>query len=145
MTPNPLVGQIIQQILLTSDARAIKFVLADGQEIIARCEGDCCSSTWIEDVFNPEAALGKPVASAVDIELPEALRGSTKTSNDEEVVQYYGFAIKTARGCCTIAYRNSSNGYYGGGLCWPDDDYYEGAFGQNKSTEQWIAVKELTE
>lgn len=38
--------------------------------------------------------------------------------------QYYGCAIETAKGRFTIAYRNSSNGYYGGWLTWPTDGFY---------------------
>jgi hypothetical protein len=41
-----------------------------------------------------------------------------------------------------IDYRNESNGYYGGELCWPDDHFYGGVHGQNVSTEQWVDVTE---
>jgi hypothetical protein len=116
---NVLVGKVIKEILLSEDNCSIKFMCEDGS-ITADCYGDCCSHTWIEDVINPDAALGL-VLKAEDIELPEAFQQPTKTSNFEEEMAYYGFAIETAKGRCVIAYRNSSNGYYGGNLCWPGD------------------------
>jgi hypothetical protein len=138
---NCLIGKVIASIELAEDRGAIKFVLDDGSEIIARCDGDCCSNTWIEDLINPEAAIG-PVLKAENIGLPEEFQQPTKHEGFyEEEMQYYGFLIETPNGRCTIAYRNSSNGYYGGSLVWPSDDYfYGGVFGQNNSNEKWEKV-----
>lgn len=121
-TPHCLLNQTIVAILVADDGDAIKFVLADGREVIAICDGDCCSSTWIEEVNDPEAALGL-VTKAEDIELPEEFQQATKTTYSEDEMKYYGFAIETPRGRCLIAYRNSSNGYYGGRLMWSGDHY----------------------
>lgn len=131
-----LFGGTIVAIHLASDREAIKFTLADGREVVARCDGDCCSHTWIEDVFDPEAALGE-VTKAEDIDLPAEWQTKTKTDNYEEEMAYYGFAIETPKGRCTIAYRNSSNGYYGGNLSWPGGYFYGGVHGQNVSNENW--------
>lgn len=114
-----LEGKIIKEIELADHQESIKFVLDSGRVIEADCWGDCCSHTWIEDVINPELVIGSPVLEAKEIELPDTLEHPTKTDNYEEEMQYYGFEIKTAKGVCTIAYRNSSNGYYGGSLDWP--------------------------
>jgi len=130
MSANVLVGKTIVAVLLADDRGAIRFVLDDGTDIIARCDGDCCSHTWIEDVLAPEAAIGK-VHAADDMSLPEEFRVPTKTGNYEEEMAYYGFFIETDKGRCTLAYRNSSNGYYGGSLSWPDEYHYGGVFGQN--------------
>lgn len=62
--------------------------------------------------------------------------------NDGELIQFYGFSIKTDRGDIEIDYRNSSNGYYGGNLSFDDRDFYGGVFEQNISTCQWINIKE---
>lgn len=137
MKQHMLVGQTITAVALADDREAIKFALADGREIIARCDADCCSSTWIEDVIDPAAALGT-VTKAEDIALPDEWQVATKTGKDEEEMAYYGFAIETEKGRCTIAYRNSSNGYYGGSLEWPDSGYfYGGVCGHNISKELW--------
>lgn len=141
MDNHVLVGKTVKEIFLADDREAIKFVLGDDSEIIARCDGDCCSHTWIEDVLAPEVAVGSPVLNVIDLELPEDLRTPTKTENYEEEMQYYGCAIETAKGRFTIAYRNSSNGYYGGNLAWPGESYYGGVHGQNESTEQWKLIE----
>lgn len=126
--PHILIGKTITAVELTDDQEAIRFTLADGSQIVALCDGDCCSHTWIEEVLNPEFAIGKPVLKAEDIELPTEFLTPTKTENDEEEMAYYSFLIETANGRCTIAYRNSSNGYYGGNLSWPDEYYHDCVF-----------------
>jgi hypothetical protein len=143
MSNNILVGKTIKKIFLADDRKAIKFVLDNNDSIIARCDGDCCSHTWIEDLINPENAIDSEVLSADDIDLPEEFQNKTKTDNYEEEMLYYGFAIVTNKGKFTIAYRNSSNGYYGGNLSWPDNEYYYGGVhGQNISKENWVEVIE---
>jgi hypothetical protein len=134
-----LVGKVLRDVLLAKDQQAIKFVLADGSEIIARCDVDCCSSTWIEDVNNPEFAVGSEIVSAVDIDMPEGWMARPTKHDDryEEEMEYYGFKITTAKGVCTIEYRNSSNGYYGGNLSWPGEYYYGGVYEQNESKGEW--------
>lgn len=132
-----LVGKTITDIYLADDRQAIRFDVKDGQPIIARCDGDCCSTTWIEDIINPEALFNNEVIQVFDIDLPESMQQVTKTDNYEEVMEYYGCAIETSQGRCTIAYRNSSNGYYGGSLNWPSEYHYGGVHNQNVSSEKW--------
>jgi hypothetical protein len=40
----------------------------------------------------------------------------------------YRFRIMTDKGQILIEYRNSSSGYYGGSLSWPDGAYFYGMF-----------------
>lgn len=115
---NLLVGMTLKQILLSEDRTFIQFMAIDGQILLAKAEGDCCSSTWIEDVLFPDAAIGSEILAADDIDLPEHLHTPTITENYEDSMEYYGFQIRTTKGVTTIAYRNSSNGYYGGRLDW---------------------------
>jgi hypothetical protein len=133
---NPLVGKVITAIWLAEDRAAIRFDVSDGP-LVARAEGDCCSHTWIEDVLDPAAIIGSEVLRVVDLDLPDQLRQPTKTAHYEEEMQFYGLAIETENGRCTIAYRNSSNGYYGGSLSWPGERYYGGVYSQNVSSEHW--------
>ena len=135
---NALIGKTVTAVHLAADKQSIRFdVAGDETTIVARCDGDCCSHTWIEDVIDPEAVIGHEVISVSNLDLPESLRQKTTTDNYEEEMQYYGCAIETAGGRCTIAYRNSSNGYYGGSLDWPGESYYGGVHGQNVSTDEW--------
>lgn len=133
MEPNCLIGKTITAIHLAADKQAIKFEILGEAPIIAHCDADCCSYTWIENIENHEAILGSPVLEAMDLNMPDL-----GDMPDREVVAYYGFKISTVKGACTLDYRNDSNGYYGGNLTWPSEKYfYGGVYGQNISEEEW--------
>ena len=130
-------GKVIQQVRIADDKKAILFVTDKG-EVIAKCDGDCCSSTWIEHLSLPAYGLPARVISVENLNMPDL------GSPDEcDVIAYYGCKIVTDKGDLVIDYRNESNGYYGGGLSWPDGSYfYGGVYGQNVSTQQWQDVNE---
>lgn len=134
MKKNPIVGKTIVGLEIADDKEALRFVMVDG-ECIVRCDGDCCSNTWVEHVELP--ALGFPalVVSVEDVDMPDL--GDMEGC---EVVAYYGCKIITDRGEILIDYRNNSNGYYGGSLSWPGEYHYGGVFGQNDSKLQWKAI-----
>jgi hypothetical protein len=132
MDKNPLIGKIVTAVWLADDKKAIRFDVG-GEHIIAKADGDCCSSTWIESFDNPDALVGAEVVSAEDV-------GGIKPAKDDgdgSVVAFYGFKIATTKGVCVLDYRNESNGYYGGNLAWPGDYFYGGVYGQNESKEDW--------
>ena len=132
MTENPLIGKRITNVALATDRKAIRFDVEGGDPIIARADGDCCSSTWIESLDMPRALLGT-VLAVEDIPMPDLGQ-----PDEYDVIKYYGFKITTTAGSCVIDYRNESNGYYGGNISWPHDDYYYGGVhGQNVSKEVW--------
>jgi len=138
---NPLIGQRVVKVWLAADKEAIKFDVEDGEPIIARCDADCCSFTWIEGIDAPESMVGT-VAAVEGLEMPDL-----GDMPECDVVAYYGCRITTERGSCVIDYRNDSNGYYGGDLIWPHEDFYGGVYGQNQSKEEWklLAPKETPE
>lgn len=136
MSTNILIGKTINAIFIADDKEALRFDLEGGEPIIVRCDADCCSHTWVETIENAGAAIGSSVLEAKSIEMPDL--GSPY---QYDYIAYYGFRIRTAKGDCIIDFRNSSNGYYGGSLVWPDDEYfYGGVNGQNVSSENWKAV-----
>jgi hypothetical protein len=133
---NTLVGKTILQIQLAADREAIRFVTDQG-EVIARCDADCCSHTWIEHIELPARGFPALVISAENLNLdkPDSWDGG-------DCVTFYGFAIRTDKGDMVIDYRNSSNGYYGGSLEWPDSGYfYGGVYGQNISKQEWRDIE----
>lgn len=136
---NPLIGLTITAIWLAADRQAIRFDVEGGEPIVARCDADCCSYTWIEHIELP--ALGFPfqVLHQDDLELPE-----DKWSEDnDQLIQFYGLKLSTDKGDLVLDYRNESNGYYGGSLVWREDEgYYGGVYGQNKSEMSWEQVTE---
>jgi hypothetical protein len=131
-----LVGKVITAVHIAEDKMAIKFDLADGESIVAKTDGDCCSHSWIEHIENPEFLIGSPILFAEDVPMPDVVQ-----SDDDGRVASYGFKLRTAKGDVLLEYRNESNGYYGGNLHWPwDSYYYGGVFGQNVSKEDWRQI-----
>lgn len=135
---NILVGKTISAVKIAEDKKAILFETEEGP-VVARADGDCCSSTWIEHVELP--ALGFPVVvlAVEDIDLPLPTLTEEQTAEKESgELKFYGCKISTARGDIVIDYRNSSNGYYGGSLEWPGGYFNGGVYGQNVSAEKWV-------
>lgn len=133
-TENVLVGKTLQAMKIADDKKAILFVTDDG-EVIAKADGDCCSSTWIEHIEFPALGFPAKVIAVDDLDMPD--HGSPDEYSE---IAYYGCKITTDKGEIVIDYRNESNGYYGGNLAWPDDYFYGGVHGQNVSTMNWVDV-----
>lgn len=132
-----LEGKMIVALEIASDNKAMRFLINGGDPIVAKADGDCCSSTWIEHVDLPARGFPANVLKVEPLELP----GSTTNEDDGDCLQVYGIQIVTDKGEIVIDFRNSSNGYYGGNLSWPDDDcFYGGVYGQNVSTEEWQSI-----
>lgn len=135
-----LVGKTLTGIKIASDREALLFETSDGNAIV-KTDADCCSHTWIEHIELPALGFPATVLSVEDLDLP----GSDDNHPEHDCLQVYGCKIVTDRGEIIIDYRNSSNGYYGGSLSWPDDDYfYGGVYGQNVSNEDWKEVSDVS-
>ncbi len=136
---NLLLNKKIVKMQIASDKKALLFVTDDGQQLIVRVDADCYSHTWIESVELP--ALGFPftVIACDDLDM-----NKEPLANEEyDYLQFYGAKITTDKGDLVIDYRNSSNGYYGGSIVWPGEDYfYGGVFGQNISDEEWEDIQD---
>lgn len=124
-----LIGKTLTEIELAADKKAIRFTV-DGEPVVAKCDGDCCSDTWIESVEMPAGGLPAKILEATDLNLPQA--------SDE--LALYGLKLTTDKGDLVLDYRNESNGYYGGNLSWPGEYHYGGVYGQNNSKEEWQRV-----
>lgn len=131
-----LVGKTLSSVEVAADKKAIRFTV-DGEQIVAKCDGDCCSSTWIESVDMPAGGLPARILAVEDLNMPEQPQ-----ADEYEVVAYYGLKLTTDKGDLVLDYRNESNGYYGGNLSWPDEYHYGGVYGQNNSKEEWQPVTE---
>lgn len=81
----------------------------DARSLIAVAVGDCCSSTWFEDIFSPKQLIGGVVTKTENIDVPQP-----DQEDEYEFLEDYGIRITTDLGVCDIIYRNSSNGYYSG-------------------------------
>lgn len=115
------------------------FVTDDGQQLIVRVDAECCSYTWIESVELPTLGFPFTVIACDDLDM-----NKEPLENEEyECLQFYGAKITTDKGDLVIDYRNSSNGYYGGSIVWPGENYfYGGVYGQNVSDEKWEDIQD---
>lgn len=133
---NELIGKKIVSMKIAKDKEAILFVTDDGESLIAKVDADCCSHTWIESIEMPALGLPFTISSIEDLDMgKEAL-----SDENYECLQFYGAKIVTDKGDIVIDYRNESNGYYGGDICWPGDRFYGGVHGQNASSEEWTDI-----
>jgi hypothetical protein len=130
MKDHILLGRTLLGVKIASDKQALLFETDTG-EVIADCEGDCCSHTWVESVELPARGFPALVTAAGDIPLNEA------EDDQSGELAFYGFKIETDKGTIIVDYRNASNGYYGGNLSWPGDYHYGGVYGQNISKHEW--------
>ena len=118
---NKLIGFKVKEIELSDDSESLT-LYGEHQNgkyghYSINTEGECCSQSWIESIFEPNALIGYEILKIDHIELPDSYYESIPgTTHYEDYVQYYGFAMYTSNGKCVIDYRNSSNGYYGGSI-----------------------------
>lgn len=136
---NSLIGKTIIEMKIASDKLALLFVASTGEKLVAKVDADCCSRTWIESIEMPALGLPFTVSDVVALEL-----NKPDVSDDTfECLQFYGAKLVTDKGDMVIDYRNESNGYYGGSMCWPGEDYfYGGVYGQNVSSEEWVDIQD---
>ena len=114
-TMNNLVGKRILSVAIVGDE--LHFTPNDGPVIKYRTEADClCAHTWWESIDNEDALDNAVVISTENCDMPEEPEdpGEPEDPDDYTVIKYYGVKIHTDKGDCTIDFRNSSNGYYGG-------------------------------
>ena len=106
-----LLGKRIAAIEVSDGEGYLRFQ-TDAGEVVWEAEGDCCSESWFADIIGTSALIGGTVSEVVELEMPKPVDDRTRQEEDEA----YGFRISTEKGSATIAFRNSSNGYYGGSL-----------------------------
>lgn len=132
---NLLIGKTIVEMKVAEDKVAILFVTDTGEHLIARCDADCCSYTWVESIEMPSLGLPFTISAIDDLELNADL------DDQDGELAFYGAKITTDKGDLIIDYRNESNGYYGGSMNWPGYSYfYGGVYGQNVSEEVWVDI-----
>lgn len=111
----------VQSIHVSEGCDTLIMQLTDGTQLRAQTTGDCCSESWWADIYTPQQIIGSEIQAIH--ELTEYHPDDDRSRQDEDTA--YGFSIVSNRGICTIVFRNSSNGYYGGTCVWTvlsDDD-----------------------
>lgn len=128
-----LIGRTVFALFVDNVAHTLYFVTECGAYAF-EVEGDCCSESWYADILGFDALKGSKIIGvrALSIDCPED--GRTRQESDSA----YGVELRTLRGRVTIAYRCSSNGYYGG---WMRDgnELEELPRGLKEITDDWSA------
>lgn len=114
-----VVGKEVVAVDVARAERALRFRCGDGTTVVWEAEADCCSETWWADGFSLNALRGAVVREAGSVELPDYdVNDGRGRQEDDEV---YGVRIATDKGEAKLAFRNSSNGYYGGWAALAED------------------------
>ena len=109
MNPAPLANRQLASVTVENDGELLVFTMKDGERVVYRAEGDCCSRSWIEHITVPPDIEGSVI---------DAWSEQTMGEKDDgwETIKVYQTSFRTDRGEIVVEYRNSSNGYYGGWL-----------------------------
>ena len=128
-TRNQLMGKTISAVLLRGD-QGLAIVAADAI-VCLPTDAECCSETWFSDIIGVQSILGHKFQDIWVLDNPptDVYDGRGR----QEVDCAYGFEIVTDGGVCQVAYRNSSNGYYGGWCSLNNSDKW------TPITEDWSA------
>lgn len=115
-----LIGKKVVRLEINEDESVLKFIHPEGDETLYVAIGDCCSATWFADITGVDALLNHTIAAAENIEMKDVIQDQRCR---QEVDEFYGVKLTTDAGIVNIVYRNSSNGYYGGWICFlnPED------------------------
>ena len=114
--PLPLKDKTLAAVAVSEDKERLTFTLDDGRTITYHTEGDCCSTSWIEHLTVPPDIAGVQVTAFGEQDM-----GEFEESYD--TIRVYQTAFATNRGEIIVEYRNSSNGYYGGWIEGPDEQW----------------------
>jgi hypothetical protein len=112
-----LLGKRVVGLAVSEHERALRFTVEDGPDVYWDTEGDCCSQSWWADGFNLGQLIGGVVSGVEELETVNLGAGDDRSRDEFDEV--YGYEITTDRGKAKLAFRNSSNGYYGG---WASED-----------------------
>lgn len=106
-----LVGRRVLGVFVAPGEEAM-CVATDAGAVVFYTSSECCSETWISDIVGVEALIGEVVFGVETLRMPQDSDGRSRQGSDT----FYGIGLATMRGRTTVAYRNSSNGWYGGDM-----------------------------
>jgi len=111
---NALIGRTVSRLFVSCGEGTLYFDTETGV-VSFDTDGDCCSESWFADVTGVDALLGAVVVAVDVMEMPDVTDNRSRQEHDLA----YGAQLTTTLGRCVVAFRNSSNGYYGGWITGP--------------------------
>ena len=113
---NALIGRMVSRLFVSSGEGTLYFDTETGV-LALDADGDCCSESWFADITGVDALLGATVLAVDVLDMPDV--DDNRSRQERDIA--YGAQLTTTRGRCVVAFRNSSNGYYGGWITGPVD------------------------
>ena len=132
-TMQELIGKHITSVFIGQGESSIKFT-SDDISFVFNCDADCCAETWFSEILNLDALTNHTVAEVQELDLPHHHDGNGRQEYDS----FYGYLLITDAGHCTIVFRCSSNGYYGG-TCSFSVDNGQGIWTDISRLQDWTA------
>ena len=108
-------GKKVTGLFVSGCDHYMKIEIENTDSVIFVTDEDCCSETWFADVLDADEFVGgilgeNPLEPTEGFGDPE----DGRCRQDEDAI--YGFNLISNKGMCKVAFRCSSNGYYGGDM-----------------------------
>lgn len=110
-----LIGEIVEAVHTSKGSAVIGFQTKNNYYEYY-CDGDCCSTSWLEHLTGLSFLIGQKILSCENIEMPSI---PEKELEGLDWVQNYGYRLVTQKGYFELEMRNESNGCYGGSIIGP--------------------------
>ena len=125
-------GRVVSGLFVSDCNHYMKIEIENTDSVIFVTAGDCCSESWFADVIDADEFIGgtlgeNPLEAAEGFGDPN----DGRCRQDEDAI--YGFNLVSDKGLCKVAFRCSSNGYYGGTIELYEKDDLKGT--------NWIQIK----
>jgi hypothetical protein len=113
-----LIGRNIREIYVDKQYQMYMRFETDSGRMVFNLYSDRCSESWFSDIYQLDVLLGHRVTAVEEIEMKDVMPDYNVEDGRcrQECDSVYGIRITTDAGTAMIAFRNSSNGYYGGHL-----------------------------
>ena len=131
-----LIGRVVHGLWVADGSTRLIFETDQG-DLAFVAEGDCCSTSWFNDIIGV-AAFEHALVRAAETWTPDP----PDNTDGYECLQVYGVKLTTESGYVDILFRNESNGYYGGYL---EDTANTSLDGATRITRDWSADDPIRE
>lgn len=108
-----LLGRTIEEVRGEQGGEELRFIFADGDELLLHHQQECCEDVRLEEVVGDlNDLVGSPLLQAEEVaeEEPEAPEDRDYGYIDSYTWTFYKFA--TIKGTVTLRWFGESNGYY---------------------------------
>jgi hypothetical protein len=111
------VGKRFSEFEVTTTGSALRINYVKDMPDYFLVSGDCCSDSWISDIFMPDYVYNDVITSVIKIPLETSYNWEMDARTRQKQDKVYGYRFNFESGKTAIlAFRNSSNGYYGGSV-----------------------------